>query len=236
VAGTAKGGASVTAQHIFDYQSGSEVAFTFAPQLVTLSSAPDPRADAIRALRTHVVAQHLNHGRRALAVCAASPGVGCTFIAANLAVALSQIGLKTALIDADLHTPSIGSLITPSHSGEGLAHCLASTDVNFYQVIHEARPNLSVLLAGGVAADAQELLGGERFRDLMAMCLRDFDVTIIDTPPANRFSDARRVSTVVGYALIVAARDKTFVEDVKTLASQLQADHAHVIGTVLNSA
>jgi protein-tyrosine kinase len=158
-------------------------------------------------------------------------------MAGNLAVALSQIGVKTLLIDADLHHPSVDSLITPSVAGDGLAHCLASPTVNFYQVIHsDVLPNLSVLFAGGAATDAQELLGGERFQALMAMCLRDFDATIIDTPPANLCSDARRVSTVVGYSLIVAARDKSFVEDVKTLAGQLQADHARVIGTVLNSA
>ena len=215
----------------------AENPYTFAPQLVTLSNTPDPRGEAIRALRTHVVAQHLHKGRRALAVCAASPGVGCTFIAANLAVSLSQIGVKTLLIDADLHNPSVEALIRPSHPGKGLAHCLAIGDADVYPPIHaDVLPNLSVLFAGGAAADAQELLGAERFQALMAICLRDFDATIVDTPPANRYSDARRVSTVVGYSLIVAARDKTYINDVKTLAAQLQTDHARVVGTVLNRA
>ena len=209
----------------------------FAPQLLTLSSEPDPRGESIRALRTHIVAQHLRQGRRALAVCAASPGVGCSFIAANLAVSLSQIGIKTLLIDADLHNPTVESLIAPSRPGEGLAHCLAAADVDCYPAVHsDVLPNLSVLFAGGAATNAQELLGGDRFQYLMAMCLRDFDATIIDTPPANRWSDARRISSVVGYALIVAARDKTFVEDVKTLAAQLRTHHTRVLGTVLNGA
>ncbi len=220
-----------------DSPSATGNAYSFAPQLVTLSSTPDPRGEAIRALRTHVVAQHLHMGRRALAVCAASPGVGCTFIAANLAVALSQIGVKTLLIDADLHNPSVASLITPSRPGEGLAHCLATGEPDFYPPIHaDVLPNLSVLFAGGAAANAQELLGAERFQSLMALCLRDFDATIVDTPPANRYSDARRVSTVAGYAVIVAARDRTYIDDVKVLAAQLQTDHARVVGTVLNRA
>ncbi len=41
----------------------------------------------------------------------------------------------------------------------------------------------------------------------MDFCLREFDATIVDTPPANQYSDARRVSTVVGYSLIVAHRN-----------------------------
>ncbi len=70
----------------------------------------------------------------------------------------------------------------------------------------------------------------------MKYCLREYDVTIIDTPAANTSTDARRISGVVGYSLIVTARDKTFVRDVKILASQLKADGATVIGTVLNQA
>ena len=89
---------------------------------------------------------------------------------------------------------------------------------------------------GGAARSPQELLAGDRFTALMDYCLRDFDATIIDTPPANSSSDARRNSTVAGYSLIVAPRHKSLVADVKILATQLQADHARIVGTVLNEA
>jgi protein-tyrosine kinase len=59
-------------------------------------------------------------------------------------------------------------------------------------------------------------------------------VTIVDTPPANSSSDVRRISTVLGYSLIVAGSNRSYVNDVKTLAAQLRSDHAKVIGTVLN--
>ena len=49
-------------------------------------------------------------------------------------------------------------------------------------------------------------------------------------------SDARQVSPVVGYGLIVTGRDQTFIEDVKNLVEQLQGVQAKVIGTVLNRA
>jgi tyrosine-protein kinase Etk/Wzc len=70
----------------------------------------------------------------------------------------------------------------------------------------------------------------------MEYCLLEYDATIIDTAPANTCSDARRVSTVAGYAVIVARRNESYVDDVKTLTGQLLADHACVVGTVLNGA
>jgi capsular exopolysaccharide synthesis family protein len=203
--------------------------------LLTLNAPNDAAAEAIRALRTHVMAQHIQEGRRALAICGPSAGVGCTFIAANLAVSLSQIGVKTLLIEGDLRRPNLQQYIRSAKPGPGLAQCLGSDDVGFGEVIDaEVLPNLSLMYSGGPAPAPQELLGGERFRSLMEFCLREYDATLVDTPPANTCADARRISTVVGYSLIVTRRHRSFVEDVKTLASQLEADRAKVVGTVLN--
>lgn len=212
-------------------------AYGLGPSLVTIADPFAKSAEAIRALRTHIMAQHVQEGRRALAVCAASAGVGCTFVAANLAVALSQVGIKTLLIDADMRKPGVDLIVRPPKEGDGLRQCLSSYDLTFNQGIDaEVLPNLSVMFAGGVAANPQELLAGDRFRSLMDFCLREFDATIVDTPPANTCSDARRISTVVGYSLVVAGRDKSYVDDVRTLVGQLEQDHARIVGSVLNQA
>jgi capsular exopolysaccharide synthesis family protein len=196
-----------------------------------------PRAESVRALRTHIMAQHVREGRKALAICAASAGVGCTFVAANLAIALSQIGLSTLLIDADLRHPSMETLIPAPPRLAGLAQCLSSSDSQFSEcIVSELLPNFSVMYAGAATSNPQELLAGDRFKSLIDFCLREFDVTIVDTPPANSCSDARRISTIVGYSLVVARRHKSFVKDVKTLSRELALDHSRVVGTVLNEA
>src|SRR5436190_5821478 len=108
--------------------------YEFSPALLTINAPNDAAAEAIRALRTHVMAQHIQLGRRALAVCGTAAEAGCTFIAANLAVALSQIGVKTLLIDGDLRRPSLQRYITSPKSGPGLAPFLASDEVAFGDV------------------------------------------------------------------------------------------------------
>ena len=195
------------------------------------------RAEALRALRTHVVAQHIKLGRRAIAVCAPSGGVGCSFVAANLAIALAQIGLKTLLVDGDLRAPSIDKFVLPSGEGQGLRQYLAGEEpLGTY--LHRANvlDELAVLYAGGAAPNAQELIGGDRFKALMEGCLRDFDITVVDTPPANLYADARRISSVLGYSLVVARRNLSLVHDIKTLVGELEVDRAEVVGTVLNGA
>jgi capsular exopolysaccharide synthesis family protein len=208
-----------------------------SPEIVMVADPQGVRAEAIRALRTHIIAQHIHGGRRALAICAASAEVGCSFVAANLAVSLAQVGVKTLLIDGNLRAPGLDRLIPPARPDLGLRQYLASTEVAFNDVIDQsAVPDLSLLPSGGVSQNPQELLAKERFRELMEICLRDYDMTIVDTPPANASADGRRISTVVGYSLVVAQQGRSLVGDVKTLVSELEGDRVRVVGTVLNEA
>ena len=214
---------------------GSKAA-TLSPRLVTLSAPMSSGAESIRALRTHVLGQHLHAGRRALAMCAPSLDVGCTFVATNLAVAIAQVGVKTLLIDADLRKPAVQQLIQPAAPSGGLAACLAEAGSRVGDFIDDdVLPNLSVMYAGAATGHAQELLARDWFEDVLNHCMRDHEFTIIDTPPANTCADARRISHVAGYSLVIARRNKSLVADVRTLVEQLLDDHVRVIGTLMNA-
>jgi capsular exopolysaccharide synthesis family protein len=192
-------------------------------------------AEAIRGLRTRIVARHIREGKRALTICSPTAGAGCTFIAVNLATALAQIGINTALVDANLRDPTIGAAFNLGSAKEGLADYLSNHDLPVDTIIHKTRlANLSIVPAGQSRQNPQELLSSERFRDLVSQLLREFDVTIFDTTASNICTDAQRVANVVGYSLIVARKDSSYVRDVSTLSDLLRADRSNVIGCVLN--
>lgn len=212
--------------------------YEMSPELVTLGDAYPSEAEAIRTVRTHILARHLQDGRRGLAVCGPTLGVGCSFTAVNLAVSLSQVGVATLLIDGNLREPGIEEFIRPQTAAPGLKQCLEEDDhLRVHDFVNQqVLPDLSILYAGGVAPNAQELLAGDTFRLLIENCLRDFQFTIIDTPAANIGADARRISKIVGYSLIVARANVTLLGQLSGLAEQLQEDGARVVGTVLNEA
>jgi len=209
--------------------------YSVSSDVLMVAQPSGPGAEGVRALRTRLVASHIEVGRRALALCAASAGVGCTFVATNLAIALSQIGVKTLLVDADMRRPGVDLLLQPSARTEGLMQCLSTDDTNYSSYIEaDIMPNLSVMYAGGTPDNPQELLAGARFEELMNFCLRDYEMTIIDTPPTNVCADGRRVSTVAGYSVVVARRNHSRIDDLKLLIEQLRHDRASVVGTILN--
>ncbi len=204
-------------------------------EIVMLTDHNGLRAESIRALRTRIVAQHIREGRRALVMCTPHAVSGCTFVAANLAVALAQIGAKTLLVDADLRTPRIGPMFEIGDRQAGLSDYLANDSLRLDEMLNpDVLPLLSIVSAGTLMANPQELLSSSRFKYFVDIMMREYDITIFDTTPANICADAQRVSTVAGYSLIVSRQHNTYVSDVSTLAKQLSADRAVVIGSVLN--
>ncbi|NJR77847.1 CpsD/CapB family tyrosine-protein kinase [Sphingomonas corticis] len=209
--------------------------FQVSADVHLLSEPTGARAESVRVLRTHLIAQHLRDGRRSLAVCAPAVGAGCSYIAANLAVGLAQTGVKTLLIDGNMRGPGLENYFRPSAGAPGLYDCLSRDDLAVREAIHEdVVPGLSLLFAGQAAPEAQELLGAAGFKALVDACVRDYDLTLIDTPPANSYADARRIASVMRYAMVVARRDKSYVRDVRTLIDELTSDRVRVVGTYLN--
>lgn len=203
-------------------------------RLAIVAAPQSPAAESIRALRANLLAKHVQEGRRGLAICATSAGAGCSFVAANLAMAMAEGGVNTLLVDANLRDPGLDSYMAPTEPGPGLAECLADATLPLTLATRSVHPKLAVLLAGADAREASDLIGTNVFRSLMGACMRDYDLTIVDTPPAHAFADARRIAAVMRHAMIVTCRDRTFVKDVRTLVDELESDKANVVGTYLN--
>ena len=222
------------------YSAGAEVGEgevieSIFESLVILESPDSIEAEAIRGLRTRIMAQHVREGRRALAICTPTEDTGSSFVAANLATAMAQIGVKTLIVDANLRDPKIAGMFRLKENATGLADYLADPDLAIDAVLQDtALPYLSVVTAGSLRPNPQELLAGGRFKQFMDQLLREFELTIIDTTATSRCTDAQRVATVAGYSLIVARKHKSHVKDVATLVGLLRADRSNVVGTVLN--
>jgi protein-tyrosine kinase len=157
---------------------------------------------------------------------------------ANIAIALSEAGISTLVVDANLRKPGLDSLFRPEQPSVGLRQVLGPDALGLPDVIHpEVLPNLSLVYAGlpdGQGAD--QLIGSERFEEFVGECLRQHRCTLVDVSAANQASDARRVAAVVGYALVVTRRNLTFARDVSLFLNELSSDGAQVIGSVLNDA
>lgn len=204
-------------------------------ELVVVSAPLGLRAEAVRLLRTQVIAQHIKAGRRGLAMVSPVPDAGCSNLVANLAVALSQVGIKTLLVDANLRDPRQHELFGLERDAPGLSTYLSMQVTRPERVVQaNVLPSLALITAGPAVSRPQELLSSRRFREGVNMLLREYDLVLFDTPPANSSADALTVGAAAGYVIVVARRDHGFFKDISTLVDQLQAARCTLIGSVLN--
>lgn len=196
-----------------------------------------PIVEQLRALRSQLKMRWLDarSGRKTLAVVSPDTGEGRSFIAANLAVVFSQLGQRTLLVDADLRRPRQHGLFWLPNR-HGLSSVLAGR-VDAAEAITRipGMIDLSVLPAGAVPPNPQELLCRPRFAELMAVLQAQHEVVIVDTPAAGESADYQFVAAQSGGALVVARRNVSLIRDLQSLVSSLRQGNVAVVGTVLNT-
>jgi capsular exopolysaccharide synthesis family protein len=204
-------------------------------ELVVMADPGSRRAETIRMLRTQIIAQHIKNGRRGLAVVAAADGHGCSYVAANLAVALSEVGYKILLVDANMRAPRQDQIFGIDPNAPGLSSFLTLQVARPERVVNaNVVPGLALITSGPPTSRPQELLSGNRFRDGVNTLLREYDLVIFDTPAANTNADALNVGAAAGYALVVGRSNFSYYKDINTLSNQLAAARCAVVGAVLN--
>lgn len=219
----------------FDYPYLPAGDNSLSHELVAAYTPFSPVVEQLRALRSQLMLRWFDAEaqRKALAIVSPGNGEGRSCIAANLAIVFSQLGERTLLIDADLRTPRQHELFRLGNNA-GLSGLLAARPNAEAVVRIPLLLGLSVLPAGAVPPNPQELLGRPAFIETLHTLSRDFDVVIIDTPAASKFADAQTIAVRAGAALMLARKNLSSLPDVAQLARSLQQSGATLVGSVLN--
>ena len=204
-------------------------------ELIAAYNPSSPPVEQLRALRSQLMLRWFDKGddRKALAIVSASPKEGRSYIAANLSIVFSQLGERTLLIDADMRRPHQHNLFNLP-KGSGLSGILAGRAGHEAVIGIAALQNLSVLPAGAVPPNPQELLGRQEFSKLLKSLGENFDVIIIDTPPASECADANTVAVRAGAALMLARQNTSSVPEMSRMTDSLREFGVTLVGSVLN--
>jgi chain length determinant protein tyrosine kinase EpsG len=208
---------------------------SLASELVAAWEPESPAVEHLRTLRSQLTLRWFENDARHAALAIVSPGraEGRSYIAANLAALLSQVGKRTLLIDADLRHPRQHRLFgVPGRLG--LSSVLAGRAGIEAAVEISALPGLSLLPAGTLPPNPQELLARTTFLHLLSALRSSFEVILVDTPAYTGSADAATVAARAGAALIVASRDASSMQDVAALATGLRQFGVTLVGAVLN--
>lgn len=206
-----------------------------AAELIAAYEPFSPQVEALRVLRIQMMLRWFTgaEGRRTLAIASPTRGDGRSYLAANLAVVFSQLGEHTLLIDADMRNPRQHQLFKLDNR-QGLSSLLSGRgDRSMIRRI-PSFVDLSVLTAGPLPPNPQELLGRPSFLGLLDEMVREYDVVIMDTPAAADYADVQIIAVLARGALLLARNSRTRVSQFRELSKTLGESGVALVGSVLN--
>jgi protein-tyrosine kinase len=202
-------------------------------KLVTAFKPSDAYSEDLRTLRSQLLMRWFGEHLSTLAVTAPHRNAGCSVLAANLAVCFAQLGERTLLVDADLRNPVQHELFGID-AEYGLSEVLQNRCAALEVVQRVAAfPSLSVLTAGTVAPNPQELLSRLPFRHALDQLAGHFDVILIDSPPLLECADAQIIAARAGGCVFVAKRHRTTAAQAIRAKTLLTESTTHIVGSVI---
>lgn len=199
-----------------------------------LSNPHSAISEAFRALRTAIQLSSAGRPLQVILVTSPMAGDGKSHISTNLAVAFTLQNKRVLLIDADLRKPvqaiQFGLPRSPGLTevlagARSLEECVAPVD---------SVPGLSVLVAGTSPPNPSELLDSSRMDDLLTKVRHDYDLVIIDSPPALFVTDAVIIAGKVDGTVVTVRAKKTTKPAIVRVCKYLAQSDGRKLGFILN--
>jgi receptor protein-tyrosine kinase len=203
-----------------------------------------PAAEAETFQMARVGIRYLDVDREIKTVLVTSPaaGDGKTTFAFGLGVAGATSGDRVLVIEADMRQPSPVALAEPSRVGlstllEGNADIDdAVTTVDVTTGAEGVSGAMDVLCAGAAPPNPTQLIESRRMTELLYEVDREYDLVVIDTPPATILPDAIPLMGHVDGVVVVAGLGRDRRDALLELRERLEQVDAPLIGAVANFA
>ena len=201
----------------------------------TFAHPNGPESEAFRTLRTAVEFSEGDTHR--IVSTSTEPGDGKTTVTTNLAVAFAQAGKRTLLIDADMRRPGMSTLLGLRDS-LGLSQVLRSEQPVAELTIESVRSTevdrLDVLPCGPRPPNPLELLGSDRFVEILSWAETQYEQILIDAPPVLAVSDPAIIGRFVDGVVLVVRPDKDRRRMVIRANETLRSLGCNLVGAVVN--
>jgi succinoglycan biosynthesis transport protein ExoP len=222
------------AQLLTDSRKAATKRLPISNSVWMLSDPNSGAAEACRALRTSIMLSRTGGGPRIILVTSCIPGEGKTTLTMDLAVAFAQHNKKVIVIEADMRRPRIKHVVdVPSKAG--LSNVLAGSLTSDEAILHGVHvAMLDVLPAGPRPPMPSEILGSAAFDELLEELRLQYDIVLIDSPPALLVTDAVAMSAKTDAVLWVAQAGVITRPQLARAAELIERNRIPVIGFVVN--
>lgn len=169
---------------------------------------------------------------KCVVITAARPGEGKTTVAISLARVAALGGERVVVIDCDLRQPSFGRVFG-ADDGQGVIDYLMGHASLASVRKRDRLTQLDYIPAGHSETNATSLFMGEAMATLIEQLKRDYDLIVLDAPPALAMADARVVARLADATLLCVRWRDTPRSVARSSLEMLEQAQARVAGVLL---
>ncbi|HEX6741176.1 MAG TPA: polysaccharide biosynthesis tyrosine autokinase [Sphingomicrobium sp.] len=166
---------------------------------------------------------------KVLLVTSTQPGEGKSSTALALAQNFARREMRVLLVDSDLRKPAFKA----SSEKIGLTKLLTNDEKIGGHVLETQHEHLSLLASGPLPPNPADLLSTGRMRTIIKEAAEQFDVVVIDGPPALGLADVPLLAAAAGHVMFVVESGKTRTRSAIEAINRVEATGAHILGATL---
>ncbi|MBV1838986.1 polysaccharide biosynthesis tyrosine autokinase [Photobacterium ganghwense] len=202
--------------------------------LLAVSNPADLSIEALRSLRTSLHFAMMEAKNNILMISGPSPGIGKSFVSANMAAVVAKAGQKVLVIDADMRKGRMERQMAVDPK-PGLSTYLSGRATIENLIKQPGVENLEFIGRGEVPPNPSELLMHPRFKELMDWASENYDLVIVDTPPILAVTDPAIVGAHAGTSLLVGRFGQNAVKEIEITKQRFEQNGIEIKGFILNA-
>jgi tyrosine-protein kinase Etk/Wzc len=195
----------------------------------------DVTVESLRSLRTSLQFTLQDARNRVVMLSGPMPGVGKSFLAANLAVLLAHSGKRVLMIDGDMRRGELERYFGGGSKAHGLSELLSGQIALDEAIRATETDGLSFISCGTRPPNPSELLMSPRLPQYLEGLSKRYDVLLIDTPPVLAVTDASIVGGYAGSTFFVIRSGMHNEGEISDALKRLHVAGVHVQGAIFNA-
>ena len=203
-----------------------------AGNTIIKENSTDSFTELVRLLRTNLLFVMDSTNKKVINVVSSVGEEGKTFVTVNLATSLALLDKKVLIIGLDIRKPKLAEYLKIDND----------TGITLYLTGHLSReelirpsgihPNLSVITAGPVPPNPNELLAKPALDKLISELKKEYDYIIVDTAPIGLVADSftlNRFADVNLYVIRANYTHKKNIEDATNLFKHKKLNNLYFV-------
>ncbi len=176
-------------------------------------------------------------GKKVFVVTSVAENEGKSTVCSNISIALANRGYKVALIDLDVHKPSLYKIFDffdeiKDEFSDVLENKIRLSSFKFFRY---RKSEMLIAFNKKSRSNSSDLFRGHYLSDCLEALRDKVDFIILDTPPASVSADAITISSMADCTLLVIKTDCVPVRDINDTILSISDAGGNLEGCILNS-